>query len=338
MRQANAGAELPSHVEDGLEETSMQAILGVDVSKAELVVARPDQSGVERIPNQVAAIRAWLSGLPGGSALGVEPTGGYETVLVDAAATAGHTVYLLDPAALRHYRRALGGRAKTDRCDAQWIARYVAHEQAQLRPYRPLSMEQRRWRTLQSRRSRLVTLTQTLRQTLAALPELARERDDLVARLQALIRVLDHKIEALVRERAPLAEAADRLAAIPGIGPVATHTLLGVFTRRPFASSDAVVAYVGLDPRPHDSGRHQGRRHLTKRGDPEARRVLYPVAMAAARLPLWQPYYDRARDQGWSRLEALIILARRLLRVAWAVFRSAKPFDPARIKFACART
>ena len=38
---------------------------------------------------------------------------------------------------------------------------------------------------------------------------------------------------------------------------------------------------MGLDVRVRDSGTFRGRRKLTKKGDPEVRRLLYNAAMAA---------------------------------------------------------
>lgn len=63
---------------------------------------------------------------------------------------------------------------------------------------------------------------------------------------------------------------------------------------QPFANSDALVAYSGLDPRAHDSGRSRGRRRLSKRGEPALRRQI-----VGADSNLTHPA-DRTLTRGWK--------------------------------------
>jgi transposase len=104
-----------------------------------------------------------------------------------------------------------------------------------------------------------------------------------------------------------------------------------------FHSSDALIAFLGYDPRANDSGHHRGRRRLSKRGPAEMRRLLYAAAMAAARTKAWKPFYERDRARGLSSTEAIIVLARRLARTAFSIARHNTTFDPARLTGTCAK-
>ena len=53
--------------------------------------------------------------------------------------------------------------------------------------------------------------------------------------------------------------------------------------------------------RTKDSGKHKGRRKLTKKGDPEYRRLLYNAAMAATKTG----YYFNIWNAWWTPLNAL---------------------------------
>jgi transposase len=109
-----------------------------------------------------------------------------------------------------------------------------------------------------------------------------------------------------------------------------TSTGLGhSFTRVPYSNSDAVVASTGLDPLPDDSGRRHGRRRLSKWGPAEGRRLLFNSARAAVRTKLWRGYYQTQLNKGLSSTAATVILARKMLRVAFAVYKHNQPFDPA---------
>ena len=70
------------------------------------------------------------------------------------------------------------------------------------------------------------------------------------------------------------------------------------------------------------------------------RRQLFLAAFAAAHSKALGPLYRAIKDKGFKTTEALIILARKLLRIACAVWRSGTPFDPLRfaLPIACEKT
>ncbi len=131
-------------------------MIGVDVDSRYLQIARHGQKQVVRIDNQGKAIDQWLDSLSGPLSLAVEATGHYHLELVDRAYARGVVVYLVDPYRLAHYRRSVGERNKSDPVDARLLARYLAHEHEELRPYRPLSPAHRRAWSLLKRRAKVV--------------------------------------------------------------------------------------------------------------------------------------------------------------------------------------
>ncbi len=109
---------------------------GIDVSKHWLDIAEHPSAQVTRIDNTAAAIRGWLRTLPSGAQrIACESTGSYHCTLVELLIKAGHQVFLIDGFKLSRYRDTVGQRAKTDRHDARLIARYLAHEGTDLRPF-----------------------------------------------------------------------------------------------------------------------------------------------------------------------------------------------------------
>lgn len=120
------------------------------------------------------------------------------------------------------------------------------------------------------------------------------------------------------------------LQTLPGVGPVIAATIraeLGDISR--FAGVDQVVAYAGLDPRTRQSGTFVGQTHLSKRGPGALRHALYLAALNAVRnRSEWRERYQRLLDRGRAKKEALTILSRALLRVAYHVLRTHTPYDP----------
>jgi transposase len=303
--------------------------LGADVDSRYIMVACATGSFKSyRIANERKAIRAWLRTVPRGSRLGMESTGTYHEALADLASAAGIEVFVINARDLRRYGQGVGRRGKTDRIDAEVIARYVAREHAELHAYVVPSKEQRLLGQLMRRRAKLIQTKDSVRQSFRGLPALKAETRRLIQHIDRVIGGLERLIKRTLEQMPAAQAAAEQIAQIPGIG-VLTSTWLGYrFTKLPYTTSDAVVAAAGLDPRPDDSGQKHGPRKLSKQGPGEDRRLVFNCARCAARMPLWRPYYEAQRAKGLSATAATIVLGRKMLRVAFAVYQHRQPFDP----------
>lgn len=306
--------------------------VGVDVAKDAVVVACAEPCfPVQSVPNQRGSLRAWLKSLPAGSRIGLESTGAYHELLADLAQAQGHTVFLLNPSDTRHYAKAMGNRAKTDRVDAELIARLIAQEHRRLRPYTPPTATQRKLDRLIRRRATIVSLKGTLKMTMHNLGGFAPELKAVVSKLEALIAKIDATMSALAARSPQHQESQHRLETIVGVGPLVGMALTNTLERVSFGKADAFVAFTGLDPRANDSGRKAGRRRLSKRGPAELRRLLYNAAMSAIKTTVWKPLYEHYRTQGWSTTASLVIIARKIARAAWSIHHYRTTFHPERI-------
>lgn len=67
----------------------------------------------------------------------------------------------------------------------------------------------------------------------------------------------------------------------------------------------------------------KGKGKLTKRGNPYLRKRLFGAAWGAMMShPLFRKEYDHLREQGRSYRAAIIILARKILRIAFSVLKN----------------
>lgn len=305
-------------------------IIGVDVSKDTLAHAFLGSSSTPSISNTEASIRNWLQRLPAGSILAMESTGAYHQLLAALAHAAGMQVFVINARDVYFYAKALGTRGKTDRVDAQVIARYVAEHRLRLHAWKPASAAQQLLCDLVRRRNAVTTHRVALRQTLGASKSLGGELGCLEAQFDRLLDALDRQIKDCIDSDEEIKQADRRLQTITGIKLVGSALLLSILGRIPFANVDALVAYSGLDPRPNDSGRKRGRRTLSKKGPPELRRQMYLAGFSAARSKAFKAVYQSLLAKGFKPTEAFVILGRKILRIAWAVWNSGKPFDPAR--------
>jgi transposase len=314
-------------------QTSTEVLnIGVDVAKDEVVVACSRGSFPARtLANQRRTLLAFLKSLPAGSRIGMESTGVYHELFANAAHQLGFTVFVLNPKDARHYAKAVGLRGKTDRVDAELIARMIAHEHAKLHAWIPPTPEQREMDRLLKRRAKLSSLRQALGMSLKGLDGFAVDLKALKARFDQLIGRIDQRVKTLIDESPDRKQHVTHLRAINGVGPVVSAALVNTLERVPLKSADAFVAFTGFDPRPDDSGQHRGKRRLSKRGPSELRRLLYVAAMSAKKTKVWKPLFEHYRAKGLSTTAALVILARRIARTAWSMYTYKTEFDPARL-------
>lgn len=303
--------------------------IGVDVAKDNVVIACSQASfAVRTVPNRLAALKAFLQTLPAQSCIAMEATGGYHLRLADLAHQLGLRVYVLNPKDLYHYAKGVGMRAKTDQVDAALIARFLAHEVARLWPYQPATAQQRMMDQLLGRRAKIVALRTALQLTCSQASSIRAETAKLLKGFAELIRKIDQQIAQCNAATPEHAEQVKRLQSIPGVGVLTASWLANLMGRVKFKNSDALVAFAGMDPRPCDSGQKRGKRRLSKRGPAEGRRLLFNAAMAAVRSPVWKDLYASYRERGWATTAAILIIARKILRIALAMHTAQTAFDP----------
>lgn len=305
--------------------------IGVDVSKAELVISTVGERRPCCIANEPASIGRWLRELAPSALIAMESTGRYHALLAQLASQAGFTVYVLNARDVFFYARALGTRGKTDGVDAGVIARYLAEHHAHLHPWRAASSLQQRLQELLSRRAQIAVHRSALNQVMSGVDVSDLDVRALQDAFDALLRSIDEKVQQLIAGDAQLAAGCRRLRTITGIGAQTSALLVTLFSRFDFANADALVAYSGLDPRPNDSGAKHGRRRLSKKGPALLRRQMFLAGFAASHSKALKPLYLAIRAKGFTTTQALVILGRKLLRVAFAVWKGNESFDPARL-------
>lgn len=311
---------------------SATPLIGVDVAKDTLVAAvYASASKPQTIANTPTAIKTWLKTLPAPSAIAMESTGRYQLELATQAHACGHAVYVLNAMDVFHYGKALGQRGKTDRLDSVLIAQYLAHHHARLRLWQPTPAALMQLRALLKSRAHLADTNAKLKMAFKDVKQLSAQTKAISKKFEQTMAYIDAQVQRLIQADSALARGQELLRSINGVGPQGAALMATLLARVGFASSDALIAFSGLDPRPQDSGKKQGVRRLSKRGDPMIRRQMWLCAMSAIRSAAFKPAYEALKRRGLPTTAALVVIARKLLRIAFAVWKSGQPFDAARV-------
>jgi transposase len=260
------------------------------------------------------------------TAVAVEATGGYETVVAASLAAAGLAVVVVNPAQVRGFARALGQRAKTDPIDARIIAHFVEATKPEIRPLP--DDETRMLADLVARRRQIVQMIVAERQRQKRLPDkrLQKSIARLLAALQKELSSLETDIDDAVRGSPAWRDKEDLLASVPGIGKIIARTLLAELPELGALDRRKIAALVGLAPWTRQSGQWKGRSFIGG-GRADVRAALFTGAMVAARYnPDLKIFRDKLVQAGKPKLVALVATARKLLTVLNAIVRDQQPW------------
>jgi len=315
--------------------------MGVDVSKAELVVAgiTSGESYIKRVSNEMKAIRTFAQGLRESGYQGriiCESTGHYHLKLAVICHQYSLQLIVINPLQSSKHSKAGIRKTKTDPEDARMLATMCITE-PNLPDPAELTLDNALIRLTMGQLASIEKQLQQQQQSLAQYEETyaalglepSETQQALRMHCNALKRLqkqFEKELEALLLQNKPDDEVIHNLSAIPGFSSVVSG-LVGQFDRN-VKGADSWTAYVGLDVSVRESGTWKGRGKLTKRGNAYLRKRLFQAAWGACmNYDYVRAYYDQLKSQGRKHIEAVCIIARKLLRIAYYVVTKGVQFD-----------
>ncbi len=243
----------------------------------------------------------------------------------------GHIVYVQNPLRVKRFSQMKLERTKTDRTDARMIARYARANVEDLTVWVPAKANLSKARCYQKQITQTSNCMEALHQ-LSWAREAERELKKVLMMLENALKRLEKEALNLVMESE--GDLYHRLVSVPGIG-VKTAVSLIVCTHgfAHFDNSKQLCAYVGLSPRIYESGSSvKGKGHLCKQGNPYIRRNLYLCAVSSMTCnPVCRSYKAHLMDRGKPAKVALVAVANKLLRIAFAIAKSGCSWNPDRL-------
>ena len=308
--------------------------IGIDVSKDTFVAAYPRKSGytTKTFKNDTKGVRSFITSLPEDCHCVMEATGNYSMLLLYLLQQAGILTSMENPQKIKHFSRAMMTVTKTDEIDAKLIAMYG--EKMTPEPYKIptesiLLLKQKR--TVLRQLKKHLTATKNLQQALAVLP-----KQDLASKrtVEKTIKFLERQIAELEEEITNLsnkeyARQMSLLTSINGISDTIASALIvatGGFTY--FSCAKQISRYLGLCPTYQQSGTSVNvKGHINRNGDPHLRGQLYVAALVCIRYnKACKDTYEKLRAKGKSAKVALIAIANKLIRQAFAVVTNNQPY------------
>jgi transposase len=273
----------------------------------------------------------------------------------------GHVAKLIAAEHVAPFRMSKG--AKNDRNDAQAILaavvqpamRFVSVKSVEAQAMLAVHTMRRGWnaeRTALINRTRGllaefgIWLGRSASRLEQALPELI-DSEAAPPRVRLLLRQARTQLAALdqqigdcdrqIDEHAKYSDAAQRLQAVAGIGPVTSSAIVATVAHATdFKNGRQMAAWLGLVPRQSSSGGKERLGKITKRGDTYVRGLLTQGARSTLQSALRRAPEKRSRLQSWivavhDRIgyhKTLIAIANKHARILWAILAHGDQYNP----------
>lgn len=316
--------------------------IGVDVSKRSLDITgyRNGLSWHTVISNQAGPIRGFLSLIQDFSGVVIcESTSWYHLLFARLCYERALDIRIINPLLSSKHAKSAIRKVKSDPCDSRTLA-VMGITEPDLPPRPPLTVDRIRLRKklglIHSTEKQLQSLRQRMNDYLACTKALGLKLDKAekmlfseLKRLEGIKESLEGEIEALAVEIAEQENSSNHkvINTVPGFSPTVS-SLMAVVLDPTVPSAKSWVAYTDLDISVRQSGIWTGKGRLTKRGNPYLRKRLYQAAWGACmNYPEVRRYYDRFKAQGRKHTEAVVIVARRLITIAFALTQKGEAYS-----------
>jgi transposase len=316
-----------------------EPVLGIDIAKLKFNVCLINATGKLRhklFPNTAtgfAQLGEWLLrySAPKVHAC-LEATGTYGEPLALFLHEAGHRVSVINPAAVKAFARSRLSRTKTDKVDAELIARFCLSQEPPA--WSPPPAQVRELQALVRRLESLIEMRVAEENRLSSGITVEAVRRSVEEHLTYLVEQIE-RCQELIRQHIDsdptLKRQSELLDSIPGIGETTASVLLSEITNiKGYSSARQVAAYAGLVPRERQSGSSlRGRARLSKAGNARLRKALYFPAVTALRCsPFFQAWAEGLQERGKCKMTVICAVMRKLIHLAYGVLKTGRPFDP----------
>lgn len=283
------------------------SFIGIDVSKDKIDCFISQTGEFIQVENNQRSIKAWIKGLSPDKKLLViiDLTGGYEDLCVKEFCKAGFYVHRAEGRRVKGFMKATGQLAKTDKLDAQVLAKYGEVLQKNLVIYSPVQNDIRPYvvrldalKEMMRRElnhSHAPKLEETIRKTILKHVEFIKKE----------IALLEQKLEKIIQQDPLLHKRFCWFLNQRGLSKKTAFLLLGMLPELGKLNRREISALAGVAPYANDSGTLSGRR-FTRSGRPPVKRALFLCAMVLVRYDeSIKAFYYRLVERGKPKKVAL---------------------------------
>jgi transposase len=316
---------------------------GIDVSKSFFDVAfiRQGKYAYYKFSNDESGFNDLIKVLTDHSHIVMEASGPYYLKLASYLSSRNIAVSVINPLVIRRFCQMRMSRAKTDKKDAMMIAEYGKAEKPmlwQMPEEHIISLQQMEalLANLNKERTALNNQLESFSHSGMLDKQLKKIIDKELEHKAGLIKKLNSAMEVMAKQH--YAEMLSSLETIPGMGRKTAMALIivsGGFNN--FDDYRKLSSYIGICPRLFESGTSvKGKSRICKMGMSRIRAMLYICSWSAKRYnKACKELYERLVARGKAKKQALIAVANKLLKQAFAIAKQKTKYNENYSNYIC---
>lgn len=317
----HVGIDISKH---GLDICILPAIVS---GKGETFTVNNDPVGVDSLLDRLRQTPVGLVVL--------EASGRYGRPVAAALATPRIALAVVNLRQIRDFAKATGRLAKTDRIDAETLARFASVVGP--RPSILLDEEAQASQAILTRRPQLLQMLPAENNRVGMASNspatIAKHIRAHIKWLQKGLSRTDNELDEAVEASTIWKENETLLRSVPSVGPVLARTLLAKLPELGTLLPKRLSALVSVAPFNRDSGTFRRKREVWG-GRAPVRAALYMGARVATRHnPVIREFYERLLAAGKLKKAALVACMRKLLSILNAALRDRIPYQATHLQF-----
>ncbi len=323
----------------------LKQVVGIDVGKDEFYVCYKVQyednstiiKGTKSFDNTILGMQSflkwsekrnrWVSVAP---IYVMEATGIYYENLAYFLYENGKKVSVHLAQKLKYYAKSCNLKTKTDKVDAKMIAAFGIERNLEIAIWTPPSKEFKLIRDLSREHTSLKQNLTALKSQLHALnhahatnKKVITIKKEMIVFYEAQLKIIEKELKKLVESDKELYSKIEKIKTVKGLGFITIVKVLSeVNGFLLFKNIRQLVSYAGLDIVKNESGKHEGKTRISKKGNPHLRTALYMPAMTAIRCNKnLKAFYERINEGRKIKKQGLIAVMRKLLILIYTLWK-----------------
>ena len=232
---------------------------------------------------------------------------------------------------LKYYAKSNNLKTKTDKVDAKMIASFgIEKNLSESQFWTPPSKEFKMIRDLSREHSSLkkgISATKSqlhaLEHSHKAYKEVIKMKKEMIKFYEEQLKNIEKEIKRLVKKDKELDSKIRNIETVKGLGFI---TIIKVISEVNgfllFKNIAQVVSYSGLDVVENQSGKHNGKTKISKKGNARIRAALYMPAMASSHNKTLKNFYERVNDGRTIKMQGIVAVMRKLLVLIYTLWKN----------------
>ncbi|TXE01387.1 IS110 family transposase [Algoriphagus aquimarinus] len=265
----------------------------------------------------------------------MEATGNYHESCALYLFEKGFSVSVVLPNKAKNYLRSLGHKSKNDSIDAKGLAQMGA-EQC-LRIWSPFGRFFYELRSLTRHHQSLQEQKTVVKNQLHALKSGMYSSKTVEKHLESMIKLIDRQLEQLdttiknhLQSEEEVWEKVCNICMIKGVGVLTTAILLAETNGfELFENTKQLVSYCGYDVIENQSGKHNGKTKISKKGNSRIRRAMFMPAFQAVTYQV-KPFcnlFNRTFEKHGLKMKSYVAVQKKILTTIYALWKNNTAFN-----------